>query len=79
MYEFQKFYDRHKAWERIARISLEKYFIDRETREHQLLVFDAKQRYEAFLQEFSNCHERLTNKDIASYLRITPEAFSRLK
>lgn len=78
MYEYQKLYKRHKAWETIARVSLEQHFIDRERREYQLLMLNAKERYAEFLNDFPNCHQKLTNKDIASYLRITPEAFSRL-
>ncbi len=78
MYEYEKFYKRHRAFETITRISLEQHFIDREKREYQLLMLNAKERYDEFLIDFPDCHNQLTNKDIASYLRITPEAFSRL-
>jgi len=77
--KYQELYDRHICWERIVRISIEEQFIEREKREYQLLMCNAKERYEEFLNEFSDCHQRLSNKDIASYLRIAPETFSRLK
>lgn len=78
MYEYEKFYKRHRAFETITRLSLEQHFIERERREYQLLMLNAKERYDEFLMDFPECHKQLTNKDIASYLRITPEAFSRL-
>ena len=77
--QYQKLYDSHPCWERIARICLENHFIEREKREYQLLMMNAQERYEQFLISYSDCIDMLPNKDIASFLGITPEAFSRLK
>ncbi len=78
-HEYQKLYARHICWERIVRLLVEELFIERERREYQLLMLTALERYHEFLQEFEDCHNRLSNKDIASYLRITPETLSRIK
>ena len=76
---YKEFFKSHRSWEQVSRILLEHHFLGRETREYQLLMLSAKQRYDAFLEEYSDCKDQLTNKDIASFLGITPEAFSRLK
>ncbi len=77
--EYQNLYPRHICWERISRTLLEKHFIAREQREYQLLMLSASERYTEFLKEYKECHHKITSKDIASFLGITPEAFSRLK
>jgi len=78
-YKYQDLYERHRCWERIARVIVEQLFIERERREYQLLMLNSQERYQEFLREFEDCHNRLSNKDIASYLGITPETLSRIK
>lgn len=48
-------------------------------REQQLLCLSPEQRYRAFLAQSPALATRLTQGDIARYLRVTPVAFSRIK
>jgi CRP-like cAMP-binding protein len=42
-------------------------------------LFDAKERYESFLEEYPQMEQRLKQSLIASYLGITPVALSRIR
>lgn len=55
--------------------SLRKY----EERLRLLLCHSAKERYKSFIEEFEEELEHFTQRDIASYLSITPETLSRIK
>lgn len=77
-HDYQKLYEKDRCWDRFTRRATELLFIDRERREYQLLMLSAKERYLSFLEDFGAFAPRLTKQEIASYLGITPEAFSRL-
>ena len=53
--------------------------VRKQAREEALLCLTAEQRYLALLREDAALLARLTQADIARYLRITPIAFSRIK
>jgi hypothetical protein len=48
-------------------------------REFGFLMDDAKTRYINFLRDYEPFAERIKQRDIASYLGITPETLSRNK
>jgi CRP-like cAMP-binding protein len=48
-------------------------------REIEFLTLDAEQRYRALLDRSPHLLQLISQKDIASYLRMTPETFSRLR
>lgn len=66
-------------WEVIARKFIEKFYYIKETREYSLLIEDAHERYERFLNDYAPIKNRIKQKYIASYLGITPESLSRIK
>ena len=49
------------------------------TREAELLLLDATQRYQAFLQEYDDLAPRIPLHHVASYLGITNVALSRIR
>lgn len=51
----------------------------KQAREEALLCLSAEQRYIALLESEASLLARLSQADIARYLRITPIAFSRIK
>lgn len=71
-------YLRHPAWEQLGRRLLEQCLLEHEQRGYELLVYDAEQRYDLFLQRFAKLKDRLSQADIAAYLGITPVSLSRL-
>lgn len=61
------------------RRAFEIYGFRKEVREKELLMLSAEQRYLNFIKEREGLAARLTDKDIAGYIRITPVALSRIK
>lgn len=76
--KLSSFYDRHSSWERFGRKIAEQHYMTRERREYQLLSLSAKERYEAFLNEFPGLDERVTQACIAAYIGISPVSLSRI-
>lgn len=71
--------DTYPVWQRTLRRAFEIYGFYKETREKELLTLSAEQRYANFLKEREGLASRLTDKDIAAYIRVTPVALSRIK
>lgn len=65
--------------ERFGRLILEELVVGRATREIEQLTFDAAQRFDAFMRRSPRLLQLVPQKDVASYLRMTPETFSRLR
>lgn len=66
-------------WGTIARKYVERIFVDKVRREASLLMEDAAQRYERFVIEHRDLHNRLRLKDVASYLGMTDVTLSRVR
>jgi CRP-like cAMP-binding protein len=75
----QRLYDRIPAMDRWGRLILEEVVQGRATREIELLTLSAEERYRRLLQRSPHLLQLVLQKDIASYLRMTPETFSRLR
>lgn len=71
--------DRHPAWQRALTQAFRRYGERKEKREMQLLTLTPEQRYETFLREHPELAALLKQRDIASYIRITPVALSRIR
>ena len=69
----------HPAWAAMLAAMNERLFLDEERRSRDLLGADAAARYRAFLTERASLVPRLTQRQIAAYVGITPEALSRLR
>jgi CRP-like cAMP-binding protein len=77
--DFQALYDRHVCWERLGRIIAEQLFINKETRERELLLLSAEARYRMFLERYGHLSGQIPQYHVASYLGITPVALSRIR
>lgn len=77
--DLQELYDRFPVMDRFGRLILEELIRGRATREIELLSLSAEERYRRLLQRSPHLLQLVTQKDIASYLRMTPETFSRLR
>ena len=63
----------------VARVYTERMYTIKEQREGSFLKESAQERYLRFLKEQPELIERVTQKNIASYLGMTPESMSRIK
>lgn len=72
-------YDEVPVMERFGRLILEELLVGRATREIEQIALSAEERYRKLVQRSPHLLQLVPQKDIASYLRMTPETFSRLR
>lgn len=66
-------------FERFFRIIVQNAYVREQVRVIQNLSMTAEERYEIFLKKYPKIVERVTLKQIASYLGITPEFLSAIR
>ncbi|RRA97558.1 Crp/Fnr family transcriptional regulator [Larkinella rosea] len=76
---FSALYDTAPDLERAARLLAERFFVQKEEREIELVLSDAQTRYELFQQQFPGLEQRIPQYHIASYLGVTPTQLSRIR
>jgi len=67
------------AWCNVARKFTEKIYMEKERREASLLKEDGAGRYKSFLSQYKHLKDRISIKDIASFLGLTPVSLSRIR
>jgi len=75
----QRLADRHIEWQRAMSNAYKLYGQRKEHREMELLTLSPEDRYRSFLRHYPALATTLRQRDIASYVRITPVALSRIK
>ncbi len=71
-------YDRHRCWDRLGRVIAESALVAIEQREGEILD-PLEVRYRRLLETIPQLAQRVAQYHIASYLRITDVALSRLR
>ena len=74
-----KLYNKVPKFERFFRHILQNAFIAQQQRINQNLSFTAGQRYLHFIREYPKLEQRLSQKQVAAYLGMTPEFLSVLR
>ncbi len=74
-----KLYKRVPKFERFFRIILQNAFISQQNRINQNLSFTAEQRFLDFRKRYPHLEQRISQKQIAAYLGITPVFLSMLR
>ena len=77
--DLQRLFDVLPVMDRFGRLMLEELITGRATREIELLTLSAEERYRRLMARSAHLLQLVPQKDIASYLRMTPETFSRLR
>jgi len=72
-------FDKEMIWQKLGRLNAEQAYIRKETRESELLILDAEERYQSFMNSHESVADRIAGKDVASYLGINPATLSRLR
>src|SRR4051812_23204206 len=72
-------FDRSKSWERLGRITAERYYVSVTQRVESLLFLSGEQRYLNLLEVSPHIHARVPLFQIASYLGLERESLSRLR
>ncbi len=69
---------KHRALETLFRKTTELFLIGMIERHHELMAFNAETRFLNFVKRSPHLLNMVSQKDIASYLRIDPTNFSKL-
>jgi CRP-like cAMP-binding protein len=69
----------HSSWAAVLSAMTERLCLDEERRHRELLTDDATRRYHAFLAAEPSLASRLTQRQIAAYVGISPESLSRIR
>jgi len=77
--DMEELYVRVPEFNRLYRILLQNAFVANQQRIAQNLSFSAEQRYDHFLKKYQQLEQRIPQKQIASFLGITPEFLSALR
>ena len=78
-HSFRALFDDFPKIERIARITAEQYFVQKEKREIELVTLEAKDRYRIFKEEYPELEQQIPQYHIASYLAVSPTQLSRIR
>ncbi len=74
-----KLFETLPKWERFFRILMQNAYIREQLRMMETLSLSAKERYDKFLAKYPQIAQQVTQKQIASYLGITPEFLSAIR
>ena len=77
--KLQVLYKKHLEFNYIIRVVTEQYLVASEMQLYNLRKQTAEAKYFSFVNDYSYLLQRLTQKDIASYLGITTETLSRVR
>lgn len=77
--DLQKIYSQTISGNLIGRIAAEMLYLEKSTRELDLLTKPAEQRYLELFEHQCKLIQRIPLKYIASYIGITPQALSRIR
>ncbi|GAB3330026.1 Crp/Fnr family transcriptional regulator [Larkinella ripae] len=76
---FTALYDTHPDLERVGRRFAERYFVEKERKEIEIVLLDAESRYRLFQESYPGLEQLIPQYHIASYLGITPTQLSRIR
>ncbi len=76
---YRQLTEQSAAWAGFARLFAEALYMIKVEREFELLALDAAARYERALQRWPQLETLFTQRDVASYVGVTPVHLSRLR
>ncbi len=75
----EQLYSRGVKWERFGRMITGHFLLQQEIRILDTIRYSVRERFVNFIKSNPDLLERVQHKQLASYLEIEPETFSRLK
>lgn len=78
-HQLQELYQKHLEFNIISRVLTEHYYSLSEERLFAMRQSSAKHRFDFFINHYPELAKRISLKQMASFLRMTPETISRLR
>jgi CRP/FNR family transcriptional regulator, anaerobic regulatory protein len=75
----EELYDRHHAMERFGRLVIQQEYLALSNQHQSMQFMTAEQRYLQLLEKYPHVVQRVSIKDIASFLGINQETLSRIR
>jgi CRP-like cAMP-binding protein len=75
----ERVYTEIPKFERFSRIIIQNAFIAQQQRINQSLTFTAEERYTIFIEKYPQLEQRISQRQVAAYLGITPEFLSMIR
>ncbi|KAB1157778.1 Crp/Fnr family transcriptional regulator [Flavobacterium luteum] len=75
----KQLYDICPDLERLGRLIAEHYFVEKEMREVNLLMLEAKEYYKIFQQQYPTLEQQIPQYHIASFLGVSATQLSRIR
>lgn len=72
-------YERHPCWDRIGRRVLEHQWLRHQDKEQRFRMYSPEAHYRLLIERDSPLLHRIPLRQLASYLRVTPETLSRIR
>jgi len=72
-------FKKYRNIETLCRLIAERFYIEKENREIELVLLQADERYKIFKEQFPGIENEIPQYHIASYLGITPTQLSRIR
>jgi CRP-like cAMP-binding protein len=76
--DIESLYNKDRSWERLGRFILQESFLYKYSREKELLMFDAKDRYLRFKEANEELFSRISQQEIAMFIGVNPSTLNRL-
>ena len=77
--DLEDLYDKIPKFERFFRVLFQNAYIREQQRAFCNITYSTQQNYQRFLKNYPAISEKITQKQIASYLGVTPEFLSSIK
>lgn len=78
-YKLEELYQRIQKFERFFRILFQKAYIREQLRALDAISYSTEERYYQFVEKYPMITQKISQKQIASYLGVTPEFLSSIK
>ncbi|MDR6786551.1 CRP-like cAMP-binding protein [Pedobacter africanus] len=77
--DLERLYEKVHKFERFFRLLLQNAYAAQQNRINQNLAFTAEQRYLDFIKKYPQLEQRISQKQVSSYLGITPVFLSMIR
>lgn len=72
-------YKKHPVFERIFRLMIMRHLVSYQDRLYKIYTYSAQERYDDLILKYPQVLQRISQKNIANYIGVTPEFLSKMR